>query len=87
MGFFVKFGANHLYETPYILMAMTAALLEAGTAGRAQCTYLALNVSLGAGQTESTSIFLSGDLTSFTVNLNFTGAGGIVLVGEDIVTA
>ena len=65
-------------RTPYILLAMTVALLEAGIQQvAAQCTNSsALNVSLGAGQTESTSIFLSGDLTSFTVNLNFTGAGG-----------
>ena len=60
-------------RTPYILLAMTVALLEAGIQQvAAQCTNSsALNVSLGAGQTESTSIFLSGDLTSFTVNLNF----------------
>ena len=40
----------------------------------AQCTNsAALNVSLGSGETASTSIFLFGELTSFTVNLDFTG--------------
>ena len=65
-------------KTPYILLAMMVALLEAGTQQvAAQCTNSsALNVSLEFGQTASTSIFLSGDLTSFTVNLNY-GAGWI----------
>ena len=59
------------------LAALAVALFGLSSQGHAQCTStLELDATLAAGESESASIFLTGDLSSFTVNLNYTGGGG-----------
>ena len=61
------------------LLTALALVLVATTSNRAlaQCTEtLDINATLGASQSEEGSIFLAGDLTSVSVNLNYTGGGG-----------
>ena len=49
-------------------------LLSSTFQSHAQCTStLELDATLEAGESASASIYLEGDLTSFTVNLNFSG--------------
>ena len=78
MGFFVKFAAKpRAMETLRLLIAL-ALVLVATTSNHAlaQCTEtLDLTATLAASQSAEGSIFLAGDLSSVTVNLNYTGGG------------
>ncbi|MEC8368885.1 MAG: hypothetical protein VXZ56_04635, partial [Bacteroidota bacterium] len=59
-------------------MTALALVLVATTSNRAlaQCTEtLDLTATLAASQSAEGSIFLTGDLSSVTVNLNYTGGG------------
>ena len=60
------------------LLTALALMLVATTSNRAfsQCTEtLELTTTLAASQSETGSIFLAGDLSGVTVNLNYTGGG------------
>ena len=59
------------------LAALVVALFGLSSQGHAQCTStLELDATLAAGESASASIYLNGELNSFTVNLNFNGTGG-----------
>ena len=59
------------------LAALVVALFGLSSQGHAQCTStLELDATLAAGESASASIYLNGELSSFTVNLNFNGTGG-----------
>ena len=58
------------------LAALVVALFGLSSQGHAQCTStLELDATLAAGESASASIYLNGELSSFTVNLNFSQSG------------
>ena len=78
MGFFVKLAAKPRSMKTFRLLTALALVLVANTSNRAlaQCTEtLDLTTTLAASQSETGSIFLAGDLSGVTVNLNYTGEG------------
>ena len=78
VGFFVKLPFKLLKMKTLRLALMGIALLgtTALQQALAQCTEsLEFVTTLGASQTYDASLFMTGDLASVTVNLNFTGAG------------
>ena len=78
MGFFAKLAAKPRSMKTLRLLTALALVLVATTSNRAlaQCTEtLDLITTLGASETDEASILLSGNLSSVSVTLNYTGGG------------
>ena len=82
----LAFATSKMKTLRLCFTALVVTLFGLSSQGHAQCTStLELDATLAAGESASASTYLNGDLSSFTVNLNFSQSGSGSWAGDMII--